>query len=134
MPFGAVKAGMVWVTVPEPTVETVRVFEVTENVAVTVQLTVMAPVVYVVPTREPEQPEAEAVYPAFGVTVKVLVLLCTTPVYEAGEMVPPAFAEVETVYPLTVTFVPPPQLLPSFDSVMVPRFADELLSAHARTE
>ena len=125
---------MVWVTVPEPTFETVRVFEVMENVAVTVQFAVIAPVVYVVPTREPEQPEAEAVYPAFGVTVKVLALLYSASAYEAGEMVPPAFAEVETVYPPTVTFVHPPQLLPSFDSVMVPRFADELLSAHARTE
>ena len=50
---------------------TVRSGEV--NVAETVQAPVIAPVVYVVPDNEPPQPVAEAVYPAFGVTVKVVL-------------------------------------------------------------
>ena len=49
------------------------VYVLTENVAETVQAPVIAPVVYVVPDNEPPQPVAEAVYPAFGVTVKVVL-------------------------------------------------------------
>jgi hypothetical protein len=45
------------------------------NEAVTVQLVVIAPVVYVVPDNDPLHPEAEAVYPEFGVTVNVVVVL-----------------------------------------------------------
>jgi len=44
--------------------------------AVTVQLFVIAPVVYVVPESKPPQPVTEDIeYPAFGVTVNDLVLL-----------------------------------------------------------
>lgn len=66
------------------------------NVAETVHAPVIAPVVYVVPESEPLHPETDAVYPAFGVTVKVVVLPEVT-VCEAGEMVPPVPAVVETV-------------------------------------
>jgi hypothetical protein len=56
----------------------------------------IAPVVNVVPEREPPQPEAEAVYPVFGVTVKVVVPPGLTD-WEDGEIEPLAPAEVETV-------------------------------------
>ena len=54
-------------------IESVIVRSGAVNVAETVQAPVIAPVVYVVPDNEPPQPVAEAVYPAFGVTVKVVL-------------------------------------------------------------
>ena len=59
--------------VPPAPAEAVTVYVLTANVAETVQAPVIAPVVYVVPDNEPPQPVAEAVYPAFGVTVKVVL-------------------------------------------------------------
>jgi hypothetical protein len=49
------------VPVPVPDLVVVSVKLIIVNVAVTVQLPVMTPVVYVVPDNEPPQPEAEAV-------------------------------------------------------------------------
>ena len=67
------------------------------NVAETVQLLVMAPVWKVVPESEPPQPDADAVYPAFGVTINKVDCVLITPVREDGKIVPPAPAEPVTV-------------------------------------
>ena len=68
------------------------------NDAVTVQLAVIAPVVYVVPESEPLQPETEDIeYPEFGEIVNVVVEPELTDVLDVGEMEPPVPAEVETV-------------------------------------
>ena len=61
---------------PFPDRETVRVrwsggWRV--NVAFTVQVPVIGPVVYVFPARVPPHPVTDAEYPALGVTVKVVV-------------------------------------------------------------
>jgi hypothetical protein len=60
-----------------------------QNVADTEQFDAIAPVVYVVPDSEPPHPLALAVYPAFGVTVRIAVEPLLT-VWLAGEIEPPA--------------------------------------------
>ena len=72
------------------------------NVALTVQAPVMAPVVYVVPTKLPPQPLADAVvYPEFAVTVKVVFNPWLT-VRDVGLIDPPVPADVLTVYVFSV--------------------------------
>ena len=67
------------------------------KLAETVQLEVIAPVVYVFPDKNPLQPEVELMlYPEFGVTEKVVVLPEITS-RELGEMFPPDPALVLTV-------------------------------------
>jgi hypothetical protein len=85
---------------------TVKLLSVNE--AVTVQLAVIAPVVYVVPDNDPLHPEAEAVYPVSGVTVNVVVPEGAT-YLEAGEIVPPAPAVPVTVY----AQIDPDQVVPA---------------------
>jgi len=69
------------------------------NDAVTVQLAVMALVVYVLPLNEPPQvpPTEEMLYPEFGVTVYVLVVPKGTVEAPAGLIVPPVPALDVTV-------------------------------------
>ena len=68
------------------------------KLAATLQLAVMAPVVKVLPLSEPPQPvTALIVYPLFGVTVKLVVLLTITVCGVLGVMLPPAPALGVTV-------------------------------------
>jgi hypothetical protein len=76
---------------------TVYVVDASINVAVTVQLAVMEPVVYVLPLSEPSQPVTEAMlYPEFAVTVNEAVLPDCTEI-DVGLTVPPVPALAVTV-------------------------------------
>ena len=101
--------------VPPAPAEGVTVYVLSVKVAETVQLLVMALVVYVVPTSDPPQvPPTAAVYPALGVTVKVVVALLLTVWGVFGDMVPPAPADGVTVHvvgPLGIN-LPKPRGLP----------------------
>ena len=67
------------------------------KLALTVQLEVIAPVLYTLPDKYPLQPVTEPIeYPEFGLTVKVVVAPALT-VLELGEIFPPVPAYVLTV-------------------------------------
>jgi hypothetical protein len=68
------------------------------NDAVTVQLPVIAPVVYVLPDNEPLHPLTETMlYPVLGVTVKAVVEPLLTVCAVEGLMLPPEPADGVTV-------------------------------------
>ena len=95
-----VRSGLVQLLAPEAMVHEldagVNVPVMRAKDAVTVHGALITPVVKVVPESDPPQPEADAKYPALGVTVRVVVFPWVT-VCEAGEIVPLSPADPVTV-------------------------------------